>query len=207
MSTRGHGYLDLKKIYKAETKKSSNKREIKVEIALPQAHINPRDVDRLQNAINALMEACEFEFGDEIERIQGSLYLSQIFKPIIERLSESAANKTFQGVYHAFKAHISGNINADVTGKIAETTAEVIKSLEPFDAGAIRIHQLLVVKITRDGKAMLRVETISLSLAQKLADNPMLLRMPDELWTSLDAHEQEDEPLPALEQPKRVSNG
>lgn len=67
------------------------------------------------------------------------------------------------------------------------------------------IHQLLVVKITRQGKPMLRVETISETLAAKLADNPTLLRTPDKLWTLLDAQGQVAETPPSLQQTPEAS--
>jgi hypothetical protein len=51
--------------------------------------------------------------------------------------------------------------------------------LEPFESAAIRLGKLLVIKGNLGGKPALRVETISLSLAQKLAENPQLINRPE----------------------------
>jgi hypothetical protein len=48
---------------------------------------------------------------------------------------------------------------------------------------------LLVIKGTLGGKPVLRVETISLSLAQKIAENPYVLQMPDPLLHLIEEEE------------------
>ena len=95
-----------------------------------------------------------------------------------------------------------GNAPARHTAELADATANVIKSLEPFDRAAIRFGQFVAVKITRDGKPMLRVETLSPALARRLANDPQFLLRPEEVWATFDTQEPEKAGQSQLETPE-----
>jgi hypothetical protein len=154
--------------------------EIEVEIALPQENINYIDLERLQMAIDNLMEVCEFELTGELDPVRGSWWQKLIFWSK-DRTTQTAVNRILQTLKEVFVARSIGIPSAEETIKLTEAVDKVIKSLESFEGGVIRLGKLLVVKGTLRGKSVLRVETISLSLAQKLADNPQLINMPQQL--------------------------
>jgi Pentapeptide repeats (8 copies) len=154
--------------------------EIEVEIALPQENINYTDLERLQMAIDELMEVCEFELKGELDPVRGSWWQKLIFWSK-DKTTQTAVNRILQTVKEVFVARSIGIPSAEETIKLTEAVDKVIKSLEPFEGGVIRLGKLLVVKGTLRGKSVLRVETISLSLAQRLADNPQLINMPQQL--------------------------
>jgi hypothetical protein len=83
-------------------------------------------------------------------------------------------------------ARSTGISSAEETARLAEAVDRVLKSLEPFERGVIRLGKLLVIKDTLRGKHIIRVETISDSLAQKLAANPQLIKMPGSLLRLID---------------------
>lgn len=97
----------------------------------------------------------------------------------------------------------NGSAPAHHTSELADATAKVIESLVPFDSAAIRLGQLIAVKITRDGKPMLRVDTISPALSRRLAGDPKLLLRPEEVWDLFDILQHEEEGQPQLTAPKK----
>jgi hypothetical protein len=131
-------------------------------------------------AIDNLMEICDFELKGELDPVRGSWWQKLIFWSK-DKTTQTAVNRMLQTLKEVFVARSIGVPSAEETMKLTEAVDKVIKSLEPFEAGVIRLGKLLVVKGTLRGKSVLRVETISLSLAQKLADNPQLINMPQQL--------------------------
>jgi len=167
---------------------TTKRQEIEVEIALPQENINSIDLEQLQTAINNLMEICEFKLKEELDPIRGSWWRKLIFWSK-DKTTPTAVNRIFQTVKEVFVARSIGIPSAEETIKLTEAVDRVIKSLEPFESGIIRLGKLLVIKGTRENKPILRVETISLSLAQKLAENPQLIKMPQSLLLLIEEEE------------------
>ncbi len=155
------------------------------------------DVERLRIAIDEFMEAAGYELKGENKPVLGSWWQTLLFGR-----KDDTSQTTLEILKDVFLSVWSGSAPAHHTAEMANATAKVIQSLEPFDCGAIRIGQLLVVKITRDGKPMLRVETLSPALARRLADDPQLLLRPEEIWTTLDTQEPEKADESQLEAPE-----
>jgi hypothetical protein len=154
--------------------------EIEVEIGLPQENINLTDIEQLQTAIEMLMDACGFRLRVKLAPIKDSWWQTLIFWSKSET-TQAVVERLFQTLKELFVARSIGIPSAEETAKLAEAVDRVLKSLEPFESGVIRFGKLLVIKGTLKGKPVLRVETISLSLAQKLAENPQLIKMPESL--------------------------
>jgi hypothetical protein len=162
--------------------------EIEVEIVLPQENINHDDLKQLQSAIDNLMEICEFNLKEEFAPILGSWWQTLIFWSKNET-TQTIVNRLFQTLKEVFVARSIGIPSAEETVKLAEAVDQVLKSLEPFESGVIRFGKLLVIKGTLKGKPVLRVETVSSSLAQKLAENPQLIKMPEPLLPLIEEQE------------------
>jgi hypothetical protein len=131
-------------------------------------------------AIDNLMEVCGFELDREFDPIRGSWWQTLIFWSR-NQTTQTVVNRTFQTLKEVFVARSIGIPSAEETVKLTEAVDRVVKMLEPFESAAIRLGKLLVIKGNLGGKPALHVETISLSLAQKLAENPQLINMPESL--------------------------
>jgi uncharacterized protein YjbI with pentapeptide repeats len=175
----------LSEVYLSETIDSNGvepteRPAIEVEIAIPQEKINDTDLKELRMAIDNLMEVCGFELAREFDPIRGSWWQTLIFWSR-NQTTQTVVNRTFQTLKEVFVARSIGIPSAEETIKLTEAVDRVVKMLEPFESAAIRLGKLLVIKGNLGGKPALRVETISLSLAQKLAENPQLINMPESL--------------------------
>ena len=166
---------------------TTERQEVEVEIALPQENINSIDLEQLQTAINNLMEICEFKLKEELDDPRSGW--QKIIFWSKDKTTPTAVNRIFQTVKEVFVARSIGIPSAEETIKLTEAVDRVIKSLEPFESGVMRLGKLLVIKGTRENKPILRVETISLSLAQKLAENPQLIKMPQSLLLLIEEEE------------------
>jgi uncharacterized protein YjbI with pentapeptide repeats len=151
--------------------------EIEVEIALPQESINQTDLEQLQMAIANLMEVFEFKLKWKLEPIQGSWWQTLIFWSK-DKTTQTVVNRLLQTLKEVFVARSIGIPSAEEAVKLVDAVDRVIKCLEPFESGVIRIGNLLVIKGALRGKNSLRVETIAPSLARKLAENPQLIKTP-----------------------------
>jgi hypothetical protein len=125
-------------------------------------------------AIDNLMEVCGFELELEFDPIRGSWWQTLIFWSQ-NQTTQTVVNRIFQTLKEVFVARSIGIPSAEETVKLTEAVDRVVKMLEPFESATIRLGKLLVIKGKLGGKPALRVETISLSLAQKLAENPQLI--------------------------------
>jgi uncharacterized protein YjbI with pentapeptide repeats len=179
------------------TVETAERYEIEVEIALPQENINYTDLERLQMAIDNLMEVCEFELKGELDPIRGSWWQKLIFWSK-DKTTPTAVNRIFQTLKEVFVARSIGIPSAEEATKLAEAVDKVIKTLEPFENGVVRFGKLLVIKGTLRGKSVLRVETISLALAQKLADNPQLINRPEQLLLLIEEPEMASQAAPTF---------
>ena len=63
--------------------------------------------------------------------------------------------------------------------KRAIATAELIKSIEPYEKAVMRLGDVIVCKITKDGKSEIFVEIVSAKLARQLDKQPGVLEHPD----------------------------
>jgi hypothetical protein len=162
--------------------------EIEVEIILPQESINQTDLEQLQVAIDNLMDVCGFKLKLRLDPIQGSWWQKLIFWSK-DNTTQTVVNRLLQILKEVFIARSIGVPSAEETEKLANAADRVLKSLEPFESGVIRLGKLLVVKGMLRGKPVLRIETISLSLSQKLADNPQLLKVPESLLLLIEEQE------------------
>jgi uncharacterized protein YjbI with pentapeptide repeats len=151
--------------------------EIEIEIALPQETINQTDIEQLQGAIANLMEVFEFRLKWELEPIQGSWWQTLIFWSK-DKTTQLVVSRLLQTLKEVFVARSIGIPSAEETVKLADAVDRVIKCLEPFESGVIRIGNLLVIKRPFRGRNSLRVETIAPSLARKLVENPKLIKSP-----------------------------
>lgn len=151
--------------------------EIEVEIALPQESINQTDLEQLQMAIANLMEVFEFKLKRKLEPIQGSWWQTLIFWSK-EKTTQIVVSRLLQTLKEVFVARSIGIPSAEETVKLAHAVDRVVKCLEPFESGVIRIGNLLVIKRPFRGRSSLHVETIAPSLARKLAENPKLIKSP-----------------------------
>jgi hypothetical protein len=138
--------------------------------------------------IDNLMKICEFELKAELDPIQGSWWQTLIFWSK-DKTTQTAVNRLFQTLKEVLVARSIGIPSAEETVKLATAVDQVLKSLEPFESGVIRFGKLLVIKGILRGKPVLRVETISSSLAQKLAENPQLINMPEPLLHLIEEQE------------------
>jgi RNA polymerase sigma factor (sigma-70 family) len=172
---RHHDYL-----FTDDAIETTKRHEIEVEVVLPQENINYIDLEQLQMAIDNLMEVCEFELKGEVNPIRGSWWKTLIFWSK-DKTTQTVVNRLLQTLKEVFVARSIGIPSAEETKKLAEAIDQVLKNLEKFDSGIIRLGKLLIIKGTLGSKPVLRVETISPSLAQKLAENPQLIKMPEPL--------------------------
>jgi hypothetical protein len=166
--------------------------EIEVEIALPQESINRTDLEQLQMAIANLMEVFEFKLRWKLEPIQGSWWQTLIFWSK-DKIAPAVAGRLLQPLKEVFVARSIGIASAEETVKLVNAVDQVLKSLEPFESAVIRFGKLLVIKGRLGGKPALRVETISLSLAQKLAEDPQLIKMPELLLHLIEEQKSENQ--------------
>jgi hypothetical protein len=139
-------------------------------------------------AIDNLMEVCGFDFKWEFDPIRGSWWQTLIFWSQ-NNTTQTVINRTFQTLKEVFVARSIGIPSSEETVKLTEAVDRVVKMLEPFESGAIRLGKLLVIKGKLNDKPVLRVDTISLTLAQKLADNPQLIKMPESLLRLIEEEE------------------
>jgi hypothetical protein len=168
---------------------------------LPQEDIHQIDIERLQIAIDELMEAAGYELKGESGPVLGSWWQKFLFGR-----KDDKSQTALETLRDVFLSVWSGSAPAHHTAELANATSNVIKSLKPFDRAAIRFGQFVTVKITRDGKPMLRVETLSAALARRLADNPQFLLRPEEVWAALDTQEPEEPDQSQLEAPEEPPN-
>jgi uncharacterized protein YjbI with pentapeptide repeats len=190
----GVAYAQIAGFHRVET---PERYEIEVEIALPQEDINYPDLERLQMAIDHLMEVCEFELKGELDPVRGSWWQKLIFWSK-DKTTSTAVNRILQTLKEVFVARSIGIPSAEEAAKLAEAVDKVIKSLEPFENGVIRLGKLLVIKGNLRGKSVLRVETISLALAQKLADNPQLINRPEQLLLLIEEPDTASQGVPTV---------
>ncbi len=180
-----------------ETTERSERYEIEVEIALPQEDINYIDLEQLQMAVDHLMEVCEFELKGELDPIRGSWWQKLIFWSK-DKTTPTVVNRIFLTLKEVLVARSIGIPSAEEATKLAEAVDKMIKSLEPFENGVIRLGKLLVINGTLRGKSVLRVETISRSLEQKLADNPQLILRPQQLLLLIEESENASQAAPTF---------
>jgi len=159
-----------------------------VEIAIPH-DISLKQTEELLAAVGAFMEACSFEQERVLVTVSGSFFETLKFWSKDERTRKEVAKIYDEGKEALRKAYLDIP-GAEATDKLAEASSKIIKALEPFESGAIRLGELLVVKITHQGKSYLRIETISPEIARELARNPQLLRKPEEVYAFIEQHNQ-----------------
>ncbi len=75
--------------------------------------------------------------------------------------------------------------SADILEKRASATKKLLKQIEKFDEVVMRLADVLIVKVTMDGRTRLLIETIYHKLAQQLADDPLLMQRPRKLFSIL----------------------
>jgi uncharacterized protein YjbI with pentapeptide repeats len=141
---------DLRTTLGSYSVETTEQREIEVEIALPQENISYLDLEQLQMAIDNLMEVCEFELKGELDPIRGSWWQTLIFWSK-NKTTQTAVNRLFQTLKEVLVARSIGIPSAEETTKLTEAVDRVLKSLEPFDRGIIRLGKLLIIKHTLRG--------------------------------------------------------
>jgi hypothetical protein len=72
-----------------------------------------------------------------------------------------------------------------------DAALRLIKALEPFESGILRLGQILVVKVTRQQQSYLHVETIAPELARELERYPKFLQNPEALFEFFETRGQE----------------
>jgi uncharacterized protein YjbI with pentapeptide repeats len=184
-----------------------------VEIYLPQEEIDRQALENLQTAIKEFMAVCSFAPEEDIEVTRGSFFQRllcwsrRLFTPEeIGHIYEVTRGSFFQKLLYwsrgLFTPEEIGHIydegkealrntyldkpEAEVAAKLAEAASQLIKALQPFESGAMRLGEILVVKVTRQGQPHLRVATIFPELARELASHPRMLETPERVFSLLD---------------------
>jgi hypothetical protein len=135
------------------------------------------------------MEACDFGSAGKARAAYGSFFQTLKFWSKHERTRQEAS-EIYEGGKEALRKVYLDLPGATATDKLAEASSKLIKALEPFESGALRLGELLVVKITQHNKPYLLVETISPELARELARNPQLLRKPEDVFAFIEQQNQ-----------------
>ncbi|MDO7849013.1 hypothetical protein Q5H92_21795 [Hymenobacter sp. M29] len=159
--------------------------ETNVFIGLPQEHLELFDIERIQNAVGDFMEAMGFELETKDEPVFGSFF--QDLKYFFKGRGKAAAAEALQKGKLALETQHITLPAAEATGKLAESAAALISSLNGVDEAVLRLGSLLVVKVSRNGLPAIMAETVSPELAQLLDKNPGLLKTPAVLFDMLSA--------------------
>lgn len=152
-----------------------------VDINLSAEDIDPDDLYLLRTAIDQFMEALEFEETGELESARGSWFQRLMFWSK-EKLEPDELEGVYQEGREALRKRVLDLPGAEATEKLANAASNLIAALEKQPSGVLRIGELIVVKVPRNGESTIIVETISAEIARKFAANPMLLRDPEQVF-------------------------
>ena len=130
------------------------------------------------------MEESGFEIIEEGDAVRGSFLKDFLFKSK-EALSSDKAREIFEEGAEALRLKTLDLPTAEASLKLAEAASKLINSLEAFEAGVIRTGAVLVVKVTRNGKSYVKVDTVSPTLMHELNSDPSLLERPDDIFDLL----------------------
>ena len=152
-----------------------------VDINLPAEHIDQNDLFLLKLAVDQFMSALEFEETGELEAVSGSWFQRLMFWSK-DKLEPDELEGVYQEGREALRKRVLDLPGAEATEKLANAAANLISALDKQPSGVLRIGELIVVKVTRDGEPTIVVETVSAEIARKFAANPMLLRDPEQVF-------------------------
>ncbi|WP_106793968.1 hypothetical protein [Aquimarina sp. Aq78] len=155
-----------------------------VNIVSPDDNIPEFINDRLIIAVGNFMEELGFSYKGEEEPIYGSFFKSLNF------FKKDSSKKEINDIYKKGKSALEHNFvdlpAAEVTEKLATSSAALLQAISPYDNVAIRLGQILAIKTTNgDGTTNLMVETVSPELAKLFNDNPGLLNEPKLLFEKI----------------------
>jgi cell division protein FtsZ len=164
----------------AQAGKPSSQQKVHAKVGgfFPQEDISLQDLEALLSAVEDFMDVLGYELETELLTAQGSFFQELIFWSKNKFTRKEVDQIYEQGKEALLKTYLD-RPGAEAADKLADAAAKLIKSLEPFETGVIRLGEIIVIKITQDGKPSIRVETIASELARALARNPFLLKNPD----------------------------
>jgi hypothetical protein len=160
------------------------KAEAEVFIGLPQEQIDLFAIENIQNACGEFMEAMGFEMEAKDEPVFGSFFQRLKFVLTSEKTAKEV-NDIYQKGKHALEAQQLDLPRAEASEKLANAAAKAIESIQLMDEAVLRLGALLVVKVQKEGKPVILVETISPQMSATLDVNPVILNSPAAIYEIL----------------------
>ena len=132
------------------------------------------------------MEAFGFELEPEADPItrEGSWFTELAYRTK-RALNKTRIAKLFASMKTAIINAVHERADTEALQKRAEATKTLLEAMGPFDEAALRLGDVLIVKVKILGKTRLHVETISRELRRKLDKNPILLTKPHKLYSMI----------------------
>lgn len=112
-------------------------------------------------------------------------FKEKLVKEQADKLAKAAQIALIKGEQGLDQHYIHGP-EAEAASKLADAANKLIFALHDIDEAVIRCGPILLVKVTKDGKAKLAVQTISTRLRHILDENPQLLKSPELLFAELE---------------------
>ncbi|MHC4474945.1 MAG: HU family DNA-binding protein [Planctomycetota bacterium] len=163
----------------------SGRLSVPVQICLP--HADPEEdlflMDQFREGISELLESFGLELDPETQPIEalGSWFAEMVFKTK-EKVSPRELEKLYEEMREALRRKTLDFVGAEVLEKRASAIAKVLKQLEYVDEAAIRLGDVLLVKVLIEGRTRVVIENITPSLARELERKPNLMREPVALF-------------------------
>lgn len=153
-------------------------------ISLPQEEIDLFTIENITNACGEFMEALGFELEVKEEPIYGSFFqrLKFVFR---KRTTEVELNDAYEKGKLALEAKFLNLPTAEASEKIVNSTSNLITAIKDVDECVLRLGAIMLVKIQKDGKAIIVAETVSPKLISVLDENPNILKNPNLVYDLL----------------------
>lgn len=161
----------VRKIGGKSTTTSKKREELPKEIAFEiwlSGNVDDNEEVALHNNLVELMKEFDISFESEGVPIRGSFY--NIYKFLGKLISSSRLIANLKTHFGAMAA----NSQSDVVAKL-------YKLVENHDSAVIRVGQLIIVKVTKNGKSHICVTDVSPSLENMLNIDSGLIRRPKDL--------------------------
>jgi hypothetical protein len=178
-----HGLSELENT-PAYKQKSSLTDQVIISVNLPQNDLSDFVIDSILDSLIDFMGNLGLDLSSVNQPIYGSFFQNLKFA-LKKRGEKESIENSMKTAETALKTKLLNLPSAEVTEKLADSAAKVLKSIEMAEEAAIRIGPLLILKICNNGKNLIIIETLSNLIADKLDSQPMLMRDPQAIYLLL----------------------
>jgi cytoskeletal protein CcmA (bactofilin family) len=172
---------------------------ILVDVHLPTADplIQTKSLERIQYAVGQLLETFGYEPDTDSagvgsrQIVHASWHWREWFRHHGPRI-KNETEELYEGLKEALRRQQIDSAGAVSFKERAVAAAELIRALELYEMGIVRLGDVILAKAVINGQSRIAVETMSPSLARELEKNPMISRDPIAFFSTLDSNQKRE---------------